>query len=310
MNDSMKLRVALVAACLVVGITGCVAGCRQKTAEAALAASQLSFSTPEDAGKALETAAQTGNEKALAQILGADSATILNSGDPTEDRDALASFAAKYDRMNRWVTMTDGSRVLFIGADNYPYPIPLVQDAWSRWHFDTEAAKDEVLARRIGKNELLAIDAVYAMANAEELYQATAGQYARLILSTPGERDGLYWEVLPNEPSSPLGRVNEFVNDTVATTLPGVPPVFDGYSFRILSTQGDQARGKSYIKNGKMTDGFAILATPAAYGDSGIMSFIIGRDGVVYQKDFGVKTVEIAASVKAYTPDSGWTQAE
>jgi Protein of unknown function (DUF2950) len=310
MSKSMKRYAALLAGVLL-GVV-CTTGCRQRSAEAGPHTTQKTFATPEEAGQALQAAARNNNEKALAQILGSDAHAVLSSGDAAEDKAALTTFIAKYDRMNRWVTMTDGSRVLYIGTDNYPYPIPLIQNSSSRWYFDTEAGKNEILARRIGRNELLAIDAVDAMSYAEELYRATGGQYTQLILSTPGQRDGLYWEVLPNEPSSPLGRLNEFANETVTTTLPGVPPVFDGYSFRVLSAQGGQAKdgAKSYVKNGKMTDGFAILATPVTYGDSGIMSFVIGRDGVVYQKDLGVKTAEVAASMNAYNPDRGWTQAE
>jgi hypothetical protein len=310
MNKSMKKYTALLAGALL-GVI-CTTGCQQKSGETAPQATQQTFATPGDAGQALLAASQDNNEKALAQILGSDAHAVLRSGDTAEDKAALASFVTMYDRMNRWVTMTDGSRTLYIGADNYPYPIPLVRNSSSRWYFDTEAGKGEILARRIGRNELLAIDAVYAMGYAEALYCATDGEYTQLILSTPGQRDGLYWEVRPNEPSSPLGRLNKFANETVATTLPGFPPVFDGYSFRILSAQGDQARDgeKSYVKNGKMTDGFAIVATPVTYGDSGIMTFLLGRDGVVYQKDLGAKTTEVAASINTYNPDRGWTQAE
>ena len=130
----------------------------------------MTFANPEQAATALYTAARTQDDRALERLLGAHSAALLSSGDSQEDKAALASFVTKYDRMNRWATLTDGRRILYIGADNYPYPIPLVQGASSRWYFDTAAGKDEILARRIGKNELLALDAVYAMGNAEELY--------------------------------------------------------------------------------------------------------------------------------------------
>jgi len=301
---------------VVAGTTGC-RGKLETTVEAGSTA-QLDFATPDDAGKALQTAARADDEKALAKILGPDSKAILSSGDAEEDKAALASFVAKYDRMNRWVAMTDGSQVLYIGADNYPYPIALTQNASSRWYFDVAAGKDEVLARRIGKNEFLAINAISAMAKAEEAYfkhhrNADEGhEYAQKILSTPGTQDGLYWEVSKDQPASPLGRLNEFAQDVVASTKPGTQPTFDGYTFRILTAQGDYAKGgaKGYLTDGKMTGGFAILATPVTYGDSGVMSFMVGRDGVVYQKDLGTDTAQLAAYIFNYNPDGGWTLAE
>jgi hypothetical protein len=168
----------------------------------------------------------------------------------------------KYERMNRWVTMTDGSMVLYIGADNYAFPIPLARDASSQWHFNTAAGEQEILARRIGRNELLAIDACAAIANAEELYQKTdhdggaARQYTSLILSSPGKQDGLYWSVSEGE-TSPLGKLTDFVKNSAA---PGSAPesaLFDGYAFRILTAQGDNAKGgaKTYIFNRTMTGG-------------------------------------------------------
>jgi len=299
---------------LLLGIS-LLAGCHVTAVKAASNAAQLTFATSEEAGLALETAARSNDEKGLAQILGPESKQILSSGDAVEDKTALASFAAKYDRMNRWVAMTDGSRILYIGADNYPYPIPLTQDTSSRWYFNTEAGKDEILARRIGKNELLAIDAISAMARAEELYyehfysDGRTHQYALRVLSRPGKKDGLYWEIAADQPSSPLGRLNEFARDIVESTQSDEPPVFDGYSFRILTAQADHAKGgaKSYLENGAMTGGFAILATPVTYGDSGIMTFMISSDGVVYQKDMGPNTTEIAGYIYSYDPDISWT---
>jgi hypothetical protein len=253
-------------------------------------AAQQTFSTPEQAGQALRAAVGAGDENTLAQILGPDSKAILFSGDPAEDKAALAEFVTKYDRMNRWVAMTDGSRFLYIGADNYVYPLPLAQNSSGQWYFNTAAGKDEILARRIGKNELLAINAVSAMANAEELY-FKSGSYTDKILSTPGKQDGLYWEVPADQPSSPLGRLNVFANDVVTSTPPGAPPIFDGYSFRIITGQGKS---------------FTIVATPVTYEDSGIMTFVLSKDGQVYQKDLGPNS----AAISSYNPNDGWTPAE
>lgn len=301
---------------VVAGTTGS-RGKLETTVAAASRSGQLDFATPEAAGNALQSAARSDDENALAQILGPDWKAILSSGDAEEDKASLASFVAKYDRMNRWVAMSDGSRILYIGADNFPYPIPLLQDAPSQWYFDAAAGKDEVLARRIGKNELLAIDAISAMAKAEEVYYKhrrddDGHRYAQKILSTPGTQDGLYWEVAEDQRASPLGRLNEFAQDVVASTKPGSEPVFDGYTFRILTAQGDYAKdgAKSYLTDGKMTGGFAILASPVTYGNSGIMTFMVGLDGVVYQRDLGKDTADLAAYIFNYNPDGGWTLAE
>ena len=233
----------------------CILGCQRTTSKVEAstdAVGQATFATPQEAGQALQAAARANDESALAHVLGANSRAILSSGDVTEDKAAIAEFVAKYDRMNRWVTMTDGSQVLYIGADNYPYPISLARNAASQWYFNTGAGKDEILARRIGKNELLAIDAVSAMGNAEQLYFKSAHDgnqphhYTQKILSTPGKQDGLYWEVPPDQPSSPLGRLNDFARDVVSSTQPGAPPIFDGYSFRSLphrETKPATARG-------------------------------------------------------------------
>jgi hypothetical protein len=289
----------LLAGILVLGLIN-VAGSGTQTVNAqATDSTQKTFSTPEQAGQALRTAAAAGDEAELALILGPESKGILSSGDAAEDKAALADFVSKYDRMNRWVTMTDGTRVLYIGADNYPYPIPLALNSSSRWYFNTAAGKDEILARRIGKNELLAIDAVGAVAKAEELYFKSghdgkpAKRYTDKILSTVGKQDGLYWEVPADKHSSPLGRLDEFAKDVVISTPPGAAPIFDGYSFRIIVDQGARA-------------GYTIVSTPVIYGDSGIMTFVLSKDGEVLQKDLGPNS----SSIASYNPNDGWSPAE
>lgn len=270
------------------------------------------FATPAAAGQALVDAARTQNETELAKVLGPDSLAILNSGDAIEDKAALESFVSKFDQMNRWVKMTDGREVLNIGADNYAFPIPLVQDDSANWYFDTEAGEDEILARRIGRNELLAIDALSAIANAEEEYAQRphdgnrVGLYTTKIFSSAGKQDGLYWPTADGAPASPLGRVELFAKDALST--PNESPVIDGYSFHLLTAQSAQAEGgaKQYVVDGKMTGGFAVMASPAKYGDSGIMTFIINRDGVVYQQDLGSDTESIAAYLATYNPSDDW----
>jgi len=289
----------------------CVLGCSAHRVKAADGTAQATFVSPAVAGQALQAASRAQDKDALGHIFGSQSSPIVNSGDPAEDKAALQSFVAKYDRMNRWVTMSDGSQVLYIGSDNYAFPIPLVQESESRWYFDTTAGEREILARRIGRNELLAMDASTSIANAEELYRRRFKEYTQTILGSSKKQDGLHWEARQDQPSSPLGRLGNFAGTAANSAVNGAP-VFDGYSFRILSAQGDKAKGgaKSYMIGGKMTAGFAVIATPVKYQDSGIMTFIVSRDGVVYQKDLGPNTASAAASIASYNPTEGWRPAE
>lgn len=301
--------VLLVAAC----IWGFPGGAATPSA-GSQAGSPTTFTTPAEAGQALDAAAQANDENALAQILGR-AKTILSSGDLAVDKEAQNSFATKYREMNRWVTMTDGSQVLYVGADNYAFPIPLSRDSSSKWHFNATAGEEEVLAREIGKNELLAIDACSAIANAEELYSQTAHdgnlahQYTQAIVSSSGKQNGLYWDVPEDEAPSPLGRITNFLSGPIASVPTGQPQVFDGYYFRILTAQGSDAKGgaSNYLVDGRMTGGFAVIASPVIYGKSGITTFILSREGVVYQKDLGQETAAIAASIQLYNPGDDWT---
>ena len=280
----------LLSGILLLGLINIAGSGAQTVSAQASPSTQTTFSTPEQAGQALRAAAGANDEAALTEILGPESKAILFSGDAAEDKASLADFTAKYDRMNRWVEMTDGKRFLYVGADNYPYPIPLAQNSSSQWYFNTAAAKDEVLARRIGENELLAINAASAMANAEELYRKSKKEYTGKILSTPGKQDGLYWQVPADRPSSPLGRVDEFAKDVVTSAQPGAAPIFDGYSFRIITAER----------------GYTVVATPVTYGDSGIMTFVLTKGGEIYQKDLGPNS----ASITSYDANDGWTPAE
>ncbi len=308
---SRNRRYWLVMVLLTFGIVGIYA-----RAASARTTDQATFGGPAEAGTALRNAAQKGDESALSSILGPEAKVIMSSGDLKEDAAALQEFVSKYDQMNRWVLMTDGTEILKIGADNYPFPIPLRQNSSSKWYFDTHGGADEILARRIGRNELLAIDAICAIAYAEDIYaQAShdgnpAGLYTTKILSTPGKQDGLYWKVPEDKELSPLGRVNEFAADALPT--PNEAPVIDGYTFRILTERGYAAQGgaKSYIINGKLIGGFAVIASPVKYGESGIMTFIISQEGDVYQQDLGEQTSKIAASIREYNPTAPWEVVE
>jgi Protein of unknown function (DUF2950) len=271
-----------------------VLGCSKKPGNTAEETPQKTFATPAEASQALHAAVQTRDDKVLSQVLGPKAHKLVSSGNAEEDKSAANSFARKFDQMNRWVTMTDGSQVLYIGADNYPFPVPLIQDGSSRWYFDAAAADEELRARRIGSNELAAMDACRLIANAEELYHQSARHYTDTIVSTPGKQDGLYWEVSEGLTPSPLGRLIQFAKSIFDTSAPSKEVVSHGYSFRIVTTQG----------------GFTIFASPVNYQHSGIMTFSLGHDGVVYQQDLGPQTTNTLANIEQYDATRGWTQAE
>lgn len=276
---------------------------------------QITFQSPAEAGAALAKATKAHDLTALLQILGVDTKALLTTGDKPADDAAMDAFASKYDKMNRWVDMTDGSRVLYIGPDNFAFPVPLAQNSSGQWYFDAVAGAQEVRARDIGRNELLAIDACAALANAEDVYFESVGVsagYAQRIISTSGKQDGLYWPALEGQISSPLANLSEFPKSSLASLSSNAPLVIDGYELRILTAQGDDAPGgaKSYIVNGRMTGGFAILATPVQYAETGIMTFMTGSDGIVYERDLGPDTAKIAASIQEYNPDEDWAPVE
>jgi hypothetical protein len=272
------------------------------------------FSTPAEAGSTLANAAKTGDQTALSQILGVEAKALLTTGDSESDKTATDRFASKFQQMNRWVEMTDGSRVLYIGANNFAFPVPLAKNSSGQWYFDAVAGAKEVRARDIGRNELLAIDACFALANAQEIYSDTgaAHEYAQRVISTPGKQDGLYWPAPEPQASSPLGHLSQFPKSSLVSSPTDDPLVIDGYTLRVLTAQGDDAPGgaKNYLVNGKMTGGFAILATPVKYGETGVMTFMIGGDGIVYEQDLGPDTVTLAASIQEYNPDEDWSPVE
>lgn len=270
---------------------------------------QKTFSTPEQASQALFTAAQNNDEKVLLELFGPDGKQIVSSGDEAEDAQNRANFAKRYQEMNRLVKEPDGTITLYIGPHNWPYPIPL-RNKGSAWYFDTDAGKREILFRRIGWNEESAIRICQELAAAEKEYYAQGhSEYAQKIFSDEGKKDGLYWRAAEGEPQSPLGPLvaravaGESAKSGGAEAVP-----YRGYYFHLLTSQGKDSPGgaKSYIVNGKMTDGFAFVAYPAEYQSSGVMTFLVGADGVVSEKNLGKKTESIAKAMKEYNPSSGW----
>src|ERR1700678_4247829 len=275
---------------------------------------QITFPSSAEAGAALAKAAKGGDETSVAEILGLDTKVLLSAGDKETDKAALEAFASKYEKMNRWVDMTEGSRVLYIGADNFAFPVPLAKNSSGKWYFDGVAGAEELRTREIGRNDLLTIDACTALADAQEMYFADSSNasFAQRIISTSGKQDGLYWLASDNQAASPLASLSEFPEASLGSLSPDQPLVIDGYNLRILTAQGDDAPGgaTSYIANGRMTGGFAILATPVNYGETGIMTFMSGVDGVVYERDLGPDTAKIAASIQAFNPSDDWLEVE
>jgi len=306
-------RLAMFAALFV--LIACLASCNKS--ETSAKSIQKTFASPADAGTAFLEAAMSGDQVAFLAIFGPDGKEVLVSGDTVKDKDALQNFVAAYNQMHRWREIKAGGQMLYTGADNYPFPIPLELNPSGQWVFDTAAGRDEILARRIGKDELTAIAACGAIAEAQHQYfsQTHDGdmvkQYAQKIVSDEGKQNGLYWNVPEGQAPSPLDQVRDFAKAVGYTDAGDKPQPFNGYYFRILTKQGDNALGgaKDYILNGKMTGGFAVLAYPAEYRNSGIMTFVVGMDGVVYQKDLGEITQDVAVEMTEYNPGDGWSQA-
>jgi len=276
------------------------------------------FATPDDAANALLAAARSADQAELVAIFGPDSKELISSGDAVQDKNAGDAFVKRYDVMHRWRNLGDGAQMLLVGADNFPFPIPLKKNAAGQWFFDTASGRDEVLNRRIGRNELAMIEVCEAAADAQAEYfsqlhdGATAKQYAQKFLSDPGKQNGLYWASPQGQPQSPLGPLVAFATAEGYSAKPDAHAAFHGYFFHMLKGQGSSAPGgaKDYVHDGKMIDGFALVAYPAEYGNSGVMTFMINQDGVLLQKDLGKSTKETAIAMTQFNPDAGWKPVE
>lgn len=278
---------------------------------------QRSFASPQDASEALFDAAKSGDKAAMHNIFGPGGDEIISSGDAVQDQNTREQFIAKYTEMHRVAAEPDGTTTLYIGAENWPVPIPIVQKNGA-WYFDTDAGKQQILFRRIGRNELAAIDVCHALVAAEMEYHSQSRdgngrQFARVLISDEGKHNGLYWKAGEGENESPIGPlVASAAGEGYRKSQKGEPSPYHGYYYRILTSQGGAAPGgaKNYLVNGNMTGGFAILAYPSNYRSAGVMTFIVGQKGVVYEKDLGSDTKEVAANIQAYSPDDTWVEAE
>jgi len=284
-------------------------------AGAGAAEKQKTFASPDEAVKAFVAAVKAHDQKAMLAVLGAGANSVIHSGDKVADRAGREKFAAAYDEANKLEMQGDAKAVLAVGKDAWPFPIPLVK-AGDAWRFDAKQGAEEILNRRIGRNELAAIQALGAYVDAQREYYLLNPtkdkllHYAQHVVSADGRRDGLYYPVRKGEPPSPLGPL--FARATAAgykaAGADGKVAPFHGYVYRVLKAQGPDAKGGAYdyVVRGKMIGGFAMVAYPATYGNSGIMTFIVNQDGVVYQKDLGPNTASAAQKITKFNPDGTW----
>lgn len=278
---------------------------------------QRSFASAEDAVSAFVTALRNRHEEDLRAILGPDGGRVIDSRDRYADQQLHQRFLALYDAKHSIKQKDPGEAELDVGPDDWRLPIPLVERD-GRWIFDTAAGAQTIVDRRIGQNELSAIRTLLASIHAQVDYfdlarqQTGTGVYATRFISTPGNRDGLYWPAKASEPESPLGPLIDAASDAgyPGELVDGKPISYQGYNFRILKAQGPNGDGgaKSYIVSDRMSDGFAFVAWPAIYKSSGIMTFIAGPDGDVYQKDLGPQTASIASTLASFDPDLSWSR--
>jgi hypothetical protein len=279
-------------------------------------APQMTFASPQQAADALVAASRAGKTDDLKKILGPSGRRLIFSGDRVADQAGREKFVADYDAKHAIDTETDSKSVLLIGADEWPFPIPLVKQG-DAWAFDTKAGKEEVLDRRIGRNELNAIEVCGAIVDAEHDYasQDRTGkgslEYTQKFVSSPGQHDGLYWPAKPGEEESLIGPlvVSARAEGYGGKSHDGKGAPYHGYYYKILTQQGQDAPGGAYdyVVKGHMIGGFALVAFPAKFGDSGVMTFIVDKDGVIYEKNLGPHTKDIAAKMTMFDPDSSWT---
>ena len=313
--SALKIKIArwsvtLALVALVISLPSCSK--QEKPAETQTQAAPKTFASPDDAGKAVADATKAGNREALLAIFGPDSKDYIYSGDAAEDKASFEGFASDYDVMHRWRKLDNGSELLITGTDNKAFPIPLKKNDAGQWYFDTAAGKEEIMARRIGRNEMAATDVCAAIADAQRQYFSEhhdgVRQYAQKFGSDEGKQNGLYWPSPEGQPKSPLGPLVVYATAQGFQAKPDAHQPFHGYFYKMLDKQGPDAKGgaKSYLVNGKMTGGFAVAAYPAKYGELGIMTFIIDQGGVVYQRDLGKTTEEVASAMTEFNPDKSW----
>jgi hypothetical protein len=287
-------------------------------AMASVASAQQTFKTPDEAASALVAAAKSGDRSKLLTVLGQGGADIASSGDAVADKDVRDQFIAAYDEKHEIEKDGENRAMMIIGKDDFPFPIPIVRNG-EAWRFDTEAGRMEILFRRVGRNELDAIQACLAYLDAQNEYADKdhagngLGTYAQRIISQQGKKDGLYWPTATGEEESPLGAlVAAATTEGYRAGGGGGRTPFHGYYFKILKRQGPAAPGGAldYVVKGKMIGGFGLVAYPADYGNSGVMTFIVNHNGTVYEKDLGPRTARVAGGMSVFNPDESWKKVD
>jgi Protein of unknown function (DUF2950) len=279
---------------------------------------EKTFTTPGDATLALYNAVKSGDLQTVAAIFGSNSNDILHTGDDVADKNMADNFIRRYEQMHRVVIEPDQTATLYIGAENWPLPISIVKNSSGAWYFDTENGKQEILQRRVGTNENDAIEILHALVDAQHDYASEprdgdkTKHYALKFISDEGKQNGLYWKTSDNESPSPIGPLLVSATSEGYNPQQGKQAPFHGYYYRILTKQGSAAKGgaRDYVVDGKLARGFAFVAYPAEYRNSGVMTFIVNQSGVGYQKDLGPQTSDVAAAMKEYNPDGGWEQTD
>jgi hypothetical protein len=310
MKSPLLKKILVLAGAVVVVLGGSRPGVAQP------ASGQKAFPSATAAAAALVAAARSDDEAELLAILGPDGKDLIDSGDPVADKLSRQKFVKSYTQKHSLAWEAQGIKTLLIGPNDWPMPIPIVRDG-TTWYFDSARGHDEVINRRIGENELGAIAVCEGYVEAQKQYAAKghdglpAGLYAQKLSSDPGKEDGLYWEVKKGQPQSPMGPA------VAAAAAEGYlggsgPAPYHGYFYKLLKEQGPDAPGgaKSYLVDGKLSGGFALLAYPANYGVGGIMTFMVDQDGTILQKDLGDDTLNRAKQITAYNPDDSWSPAE
>lgn len=282
---------------------------------AALAVEAERFASPDQAAAALVAALRGGDTARVQKVLGLASPRLISSGDPVADRQARERFLTAFDQAHTIVAQGDDRAILTVGEDDWPFPIPAVRTG-AGWRFDAKAGEQEIINRRIGDNELSAIEVCLAYVDAQHDYATKDRnddgflEYAQRFVSRPGMHDGLYWPATDGEEESPIGPLMARARAEGYAKTEGKPTPYHGYYYRILTAQGPHAPGGAlnYMVRGHLIGGFALVAYPAQYGASGIMTFIVNHDGEVFQKDLGPDTAKIAKAMTRYDPDPSWTK--
>ena len=279
---------------------------------------EKTFASPGEAALALYTAVKTNDSQTLVVIFGSNSNDILHTGDDVADKNMGDNFVRRYQQMHRVVVEPDQTVTLYIGAENWPLPISIVKNGSGAWYFDTESGKQEILQRRVGSNENDAIVVLGNLVDAQMDYASELREgdktkhYAPKFLSDDGRQNGLYWKTSDNVPPSPIGPLLVSAASEGYKVEHGQNTPFHGYYYRMLTKQGPAAKGGAldYVVNGKLTRGFAFVAYPAEYRNSGVMTFIVNQSGIVYQRDLGAQTSDIASAMQEYNPGSGWERVD